>query len=144
MQYAKGEDNSPLLNKADQKYVQEVIGVFLYYARAVDMNILTALGSLATQQAAPTENIMQKVKQFLDYAATHPNAIVTYKTSNTVLAIHSDAYYLSELKAWSRAGGHFFMSNDSDDPPKYGAVLKVDQIIKAVMSSASKAKLGAL
>ena len=59
------------------------------------MNILTALGSLATQQAAPTENIMQKVKQFLDYAATHPNAIVTYKTSNTVLEIHSDTYYLS-------------------------------------------------
>ena len=71
--------------------------------------MLPALGTMATQQANPTENMMKKVKQFLDYAATHPDAIVTYKASNMVLAIHGDASYLSEPKARSRAGGHFFI-----------------------------------
>ena len=61
---------------------------------------------------------MKKVKQFLDYAATHPDAIITYHASNMVLAGHSDASYLSETKACSRAGGHFFMSSDTADPPQ--------------------------
>ena len=143
-QYAPDDDDSPPLSKADKKFVQEVTGTFLYYARAVDLTMLTALGSIATQQDNPTERTMQKVKQFLDYAATHPDAIITYRASNRVLVGHSDASYLSETKARSRAGGHFFMSNDSTDPPNNGAVLTIAQIIKNVMSSAAEAELGAL
>ena len=51
-QYAPDDDDSPLLSKADKKFVQEVTGTFLYYARAVDLTMLTALGSIATQQSA--------------------------------------------------------------------------------------------
>ena len=69
----------------------------------------------------------------LDYAATHPNSIVTYNASDMVLAGHSDASYLSKTKACSRAGGHFFMSNNSADTPDNGAILTVAQIIKAAM-----------
>ena len=61
-----------------------------------------------------------------------------------VLAVHSDASYSSKLNAQSRAGGHFFMSNNSADPPNNGAVLAVFQIIKDVMYSAADAKLGTL
>ena len=143
-QFAPDSDDSPPLNPADKKFVQEVTGTFLYYARAVDLTMLTALGSIATQQANPTEHTMQKVKQFLDYAATHPDTIITYQASNMVLIGHSDASYLSESKARSRAGGHFFMSNDSAGPPNNGAVLTIAQIIKNVMSSAAEAEPGAL
>ena len=80
-------------------YVQEVIGTFLYYARCVDSSMLPALGMLATQQATPTKNTMKKIKQFLDYASTNPDAVVTYHASNMVLAGHSDASYLSESRA---------------------------------------------
>ena len=59
---------------------------------------------------------MKNVQQVLDYAAAHPHAIITYHASNMVLAGHSDASYLSETKARSRAGGHFFMSSDTADP----------------------------
>ena len=76
-QYATDSDTSPLLNKADKKFVQQVTGTFLHYIRAVDATILTALGYIATQQTNPTENTMQKLKQFLDYAVTHPDVIVT-------------------------------------------------------------------
>ena len=66
---------------------------------------------------------MKKVKQFLDYAATHPDASITYHASDMVLAGHSDASYLSETKARSRADGYFFMSCDTADLPNNGTVL---------------------
>ncbi len=103
-----------------------------------------ALGSIATQQANPTENTMKKVRQFLDYASTHPDAIVTYHASDMVLAGRSNTSYLSKSKACSRAGGHFFMSNNTTKPPNNGAILTIAQIIKAVMSLASEAEVGAL
>jgi hypothetical protein len=61
-----------------------------------------------------------------------------------ILAIHSDASYLSEPKAQSRAGGHMFMAGDDEIPINNGAVLNISQIIKSVMSSAAEAELGAL
>ena len=61
-----------------------------------------------------------------------------------ILAAHSDASYLSESKAISRSGGHFFMSDDSDVQPNNGSVLKISKIIKAVMYSASEAELVSL
>ena len=143
-QFAEPQDVSPQLDKAGQKYIQEVCGTLLYYARAVDCTMLAALGSIATQQANPTELTLQKAKQLLDYAATHPDAIVTYRASDMVLAGHSDASYLSESKARSRAGGHFFLAADTTYPDNNGAVLTVAKIIKAVMSSAAEAELGAL
>ena len=62
-----------------------------------------------------------------------------------VLAVYSDASYLSKSKARSRVGGYFFMSSDVPIPPDgNGAVLTVAQIIKAVMSPAAEAELAAL
>jgi hypothetical protein len=87
---------------------------------------------------------MQKCLQFLDYAASQEDAIVTYQASNMRLAIHMDASYLSEPKAHSRAGGHMFMAGTEDIPLNNGAVLNISQIISAVMSSAAEAELGAL
>jgi hypothetical protein len=60
------------------------------------------------------------------------------------LAIHSDASYLFEPKACSRAGNHMFMAGMEDIPINDGAVLNILQITRAVMSSAAEAKLCAL
>jgi hypothetical protein len=106
--------------------------------------MLTALGSIATQQANPTKNTMIKVKQFLDYAFTHLDAIVTYQASDMDLAAHSDAFYLLEANACSGAGGHFFMSSNTSCPHNNGTVPTIAQIIKAVMSLAAEAKIEAL
>jgi hypothetical protein len=65
--------------------------------------------------------------------ATNPDAILTYKKSDMVLAVHSDALYLSEPAARSQAGSHFFCSSNMDDPPNNGAVLNKSKILKAVM-----------
>ena len=61
-----------------------------------------------------------------------------------VLAVHSNAGYLNEPNARSRAGGHFFLSNHAAHPPNNGAILNLAQIIKNVISSATEAELGAL
>ena len=87
---------------------------------------------------------MQRALQLLDYVATQEEAILTYSKSDMILATHSDAGYLNEPEACSRAGGHFFLSNNRVHPPNNRAVLTVAQIIKNVMSSAAEAELGAL
>jgi hypothetical protein len=53
---------------------------------------------------------MKRVKQFLDYVVTQEPAVTTYRASDMVLAIHSNAGYLNEEGARSHAGGHHFLS----------------------------------
>ena len=144
VQYAASDDEYPSVLPEEKKFIQEVTGTFLYYSRAIDATMLPALGYIATQQASPTDNTMKKVKHFLDYAASHPNANITYRASDMVLAVHSDASYFSESKARSRAGGNVFMSNDNAIPSNNGSIRTVSQIIKAVMSYDAEAELGAL
>jgi hypothetical protein len=90
------------------------------------------------------QKTMQKRLQFLDYAASQEDAIVTYRAKDMRLTIHSNASYLPESKACSRAGNHMFMAGTEDIPINNGAVLNISQIIRAVMSSAVEAKLAAL
>jgi hypothetical protein len=106
--------------------------------------MLVALNAIAMQQASPTQKTMERVEQLLDYCASQEEVVLTYHASNMVLAIHGDAGYLNESKAQSRAGGHFFLSSDVQNPPNNGAVLTIAQVIDAVMLSAAEAKLGAL
>ena len=142
--YADVPIDSPPLDKEGKRYIQRANGKFLYYARGVDPTMLMPLSALASQQANPTEDTLKKAKQFLDYAASQEEAIITYSASQMILAAHSDAGYLNEPEARSRAGGHFFLSSDVDIPPNNGAILTVAQVIKNVMSSAAEAELGAL
>ena len=144
IQYAKAQDTSPVLPATDKTFIQQVLGVLLYYGRAVDSTVLVAIGSIASAQATPTAQTLELTRILLDYVATHPDAILTYEKSDMVVAVHSDASYSSEAGARSRAGGHFFMSSDVDDPPNNGAILNTSSIIKSVMSSAAEAELGAL
>jgi hypothetical protein len=48
IQYAKHIDQSPPATKEQQKYIQQVIGVLLYYGWAVDSTLLVALSSLVS------------------------------------------------------------------------------------------------
>ena len=143
-QYAKKASTAPALDKKGKRFIQQVCGKFLFYGRAVDSTILTAISAIASQQAQPTEDTMTQTKQLLDYLASQEEAVMTYSASEMILAVHSDASYLNEPKARSRAGGHFFMSNNSDIPPNNGAVLNIAHIIKHVMASATEAELAAL
>ena len=94
VKYTKEDDASTLLTAAKNKLVQEVLGILLYCGCAIDSTMLTALGTIAIQQSDPTENTMQNVHRFLDYAATHPDAIITLHNSDMLLAGHINENYL--------------------------------------------------
>jgi Reverse transcriptase (RNA-dependent DNA polymerase) len=151
-QYAKEADMSPALNLKETKRVQEVLGTLLYYARAVDPTLLTAIGTLASQQANGTQQTMAGVTQLLNYCATYPDSTTRFIASDMILHIESDASYLSESKARSRAAGYHFLSRapnpnpsaNDPPPPSNGAITVLCSIMREVVSSAAEAELAGL
>ena len=58
VQCATEPDESPPLDKDEIKRLKEIIGVFLFYARAVDNTMLVALGTLGAAQAQGTRPLL--------------------------------------------------------------------------------------
>ena len=134
-------DHSPPLHDTAIQRIQQIVGTLLYYGRAVDNTLLVALSALTSKQSSTTERTNKSINQLLDYCHTNPNATLKYKASNMKLHIHSDAGYLNESKARSRAGGHFYLGiNDEDTPFQNGAILNPTGILRHVASSASEAE----
>jgi hypothetical protein len=139
-------DDTDLLDAADTKFIQEVVGVLLYYARAIDPTMLCAVSKISSAQARPTRAVLHDTEHLLHYAASHPDAHITYYASDMRLISHSDASYLSETRARSRAGGFHFLGTNA--PPHEqlinGAINCISCIIPAVTSSATEAEYAAL
>ncbi len=152
IQYAPDLDSSTPLNKSQVTRLQQVIGTLLYYSIAVDPTMLVALGTIAAAQSNATDHTATAVVKLLNYAATNPDAVIRYKASGMTLYVHSDASYLSEPKAHSRAGGHFYLSDKpadpasapSQQPPNNGPLHTTSHILRNVMASAAESEVGAL
>ena len=139
-------DTSPLLPDNEKKRIQQIVGSFLYYARAIDATILPALSELATSQANPTENTKKKATMLLDYLATNPTAKIRYHASDMLLHVESDAAYLVAPNAKSRIAGYYYLG---DAPEKKneninGAILVECKYLKHVVASAAEAETGGL
>ena len=78
--------------------------------------------------------------QLLDYLAAYPGNGITYRASNVILEGHADASYLNIKKDRSCAGTHIMLSEDVPIPLHNIPVLKIAQIIKNIVSFASKAE----
>ena len=85
---------------------------------------------------------MKKILRFLDYVATHSDAILTFSASSMVLNVHSNALYLCKPKAKSRVRGYFFLSSNTKNHVDNEAVLNIAKILKNVMSSATETVIG--
>jgi hypothetical protein len=154
-QYATN-DTSPTADSKDTIRIQEVLGTLLYYAQAVNCTMITAIGSISTQQANATTATMKAITQLLNYCATHPNGVVRYYSSDMILYIESDASYLSETKARSRTAGYHYLSNNppqpnqppapknDQSPPMNGAIIVSCKVMREVLPSASEVELAAL
>ena len=137
-------DTTAHLPTHEIKCLQQMISTFLFYGRAVDPTLLTALSELSSAQATATDATKRACHQFLDYCATHPASTICYHASDMVLKLHSDSSYLNAVGARSRQGGHFFLGNKSDPNILNGAILHLTAIMKMVLSSAAEAEFGAL
>ena len=102
-------DPSPFVPESDKKLLQSVVGTLLYYSRAVDPSICTAVHQLGSVQANPTENDMANMVRLLQYIATHRNNGIRYYASSMVLQLMSDASYLCRPKARSVCGGFSYL-----------------------------------
>ena len=140
-------DTSRKLNGTEVQRLQQIIGVFLYYARAVDPTMLTALSKFSSLQSRATLDLNDAVDRFLQYAGHWPVAVLVYRASDMRLMVESDASYLSEPEARSRAGGLHYLGNyctDTRTNQVNGAVECMSTIIKSVVSSAFEAEYAAL
>jgi hypothetical protein len=141
------QDDTPKLDKKGIKRVQKIVGSSFYYARAVDMTVLMVLSTIAVDQTKATERTMEQCTQLLDYLAHNADAKVRFHVLDMILNIHSDASYLSEAKARSRACGHFFMGwmPKNGEPIQLNGEFHVSTtILRFVGASAAEAELGAL
>jgi hypothetical protein len=140
-------DASPRLDAKGIKQIKQIVGSILYYARVVDMMVLMAISSIAVEQTKATEKTMGRCTQLLDYLSGHSNATVCFHASDMILNIHSDASYLLEEKARSRACGHFFMGwmPKNGKPIRLNGAFHVSMTILCfIVASAAEAELGAL
>jgi hypothetical protein len=140
-------DTSAALSDDGKKRVQQIVGSFLYYGRAVDITILKTLNTLSRQQSKPTTTTAKHTEHLLDYLASHPDAVIRYYASDMILQIHSDASYNNEPDARSTAGGHYFLGKPpKDGQPIFlnGAIYSLCTVLKLVAASAAEAELGAL
>ena len=136
-------DLTAAMTTDEKKELQQATGKFLYYGRAIDDTMLLALNCLATRINNGTERTTNALKQFLDYCHDNPDAIKMYIASDMILFIDSDAAYLVEPMARSRAAGFFYLGNKKEDIIN-GSILILAKTIKFVMSSAAEAEVAAL
>ena len=78
-QYATTPDTSPYMFATETIHIQSILGYFLYYIRALDDTIISALNAIDTQQALPTRQQKDNSRQFIDYSSTYYQ-IYTYAT----------------------------------------------------------------
>ena len=80
IQFSESQDDSRevFLSASAKTLIQKIIGTFLYYGIALDLTMLVALGTLATQQSKPTESLWNEITWFLNYAASHPHAKICF------------------------------------------------------------------
>ena len=81
----------PPLSKEKRKYVQQVVGGFLFYTRAIGMTIFLALIAITSNQVSLNQAIVKIVHRLLKYIATHPKTVIRYYASDIILNVHSDA-----------------------------------------------------
>lgn len=139
-----GDSNQPSqpVTPQQEKRLQQIIGVLLYYARAVDPIALTRISKISSQQKKATVATLKAAERVLQYLATQPEASITYHKCSMRLICYSDASYQGESKARSRCGGVFFLG-DNNVATFNGPILSRSSIIDSVTSSAAESELAA-
>ena len=93
VQYVEEDLTKPLI-LAQYKIVEQIVGKFLYYAKAIDNTIAHMMNHIRLQKSKGTKKLMQAITHFLEYAASNPNAKIIYRKSDMLYKIDLDAAYL--------------------------------------------------
>jgi hypothetical protein len=109
---------STLVSPAEKTWIQQVVGSLLFYARALDLSLLTAVCQLSFHQSTPTQlnttYPLPTVSSTMHHL-TYPNPHKTIYPSSMALWACTDACFMSRPKLGSVAD----CSVGLGDPPPY-------------------------
>lgn len=137
-------DASSPLTTVERKYVQEVLGVFLYYARSADYTMLPTVTALASEQSSASRSILKDIERLLDYACRYPNNGITFKKSDMTLIVWVDGSYLSRSRSRSVAGAIGYLGSLKCPHVLNGGSFAFSSIIDVVVASAAECEYGSL
>jgi hypothetical protein len=103
------------VSPAEKTWIQQVVESLLFYARALDLSLLTAVCQLSSHQSTPTQHDLSSAHRLLNYVSSHPNPHKTIHPSSMALWACTDASFLSRPKSGSVVG----CSVGLGDPPPY-------------------------
>ena len=130
--------------KQQVKRVQQIVGVFLYYARTVDNSILPAVTAISNKQSKHNKKLYADVDRLLRYLKRYPDAKLKFKASKMELVTQADASYLCTPDARSRAGGIMYLGDQSKPLELNGPVECMSKLIDGVVASAAEAEYAGL
>jgi hypothetical protein len=108
--------------------------------------LIMRINVLESEKSKATNVTADKVIKLLNYCNTHPETKIRYHACDMILHIHSDASYLSENESKSRAGGFFYMGNNTNTNKKLTnqAILIISKVLKHIGAVLVNAKEGAV
>jgi hypothetical protein len=93
-------DTSKPVSPEAKLFIQQVVGVFLFYARMIDITMLPAVRAISEHQSSPTEKTLADTHQLLRYAYSHPNHRIKFEACDMVSAAQAtlDKIYYTKGK----------------------------------------------
>ena len=98
----------PCKNHVSGSIDNTIIRVGGTIVRAVNNKLLVSLSAIGSQQSSAIEDTNKAIHQLLDYCAAYPDDGILYRSSDMILAGHSDAVFKNETRAQRRDGDHIF------------------------------------
>jgi hypothetical protein len=105
-----------LVSPAEKTWIQQVVGSLLFYARALDLSVFTAVCQFSSHQSNPTQHDLSAAHRLLNYVSSHRNPQKTIHPSSMALWACTDAsFFLSRPNSGNVAG----CSVGLGEPPPY-------------------------
>ena len=87
------DDNSPPPTQEQIKFIQQVIGKFLFMAGAVDDTLLHALNDRACQASKGTQQTWEAAQHVFECIACNTTPVIKCRASDVILKAESDAAF---------------------------------------------------
>ena len=107
----------------------------------MDLTTLVANNDMSIHQSTATSATNNKMTELFDYLHTNLNAKIKFRASDMILKTHSNRLCLSASKSRSRAGGFYYMEDNT--PPgqskkPQGSMCQECSVIKTIMRSVAE------
>jgi hypothetical protein len=114
--------------------------------------MLVSIAQIATAMTRGTAVTIAAADRFLDYAASHPDARITYHATDMVYAVVSDASFNGEpahltepRSSGNRVGGYHYLGDRIDDPTRRNHAFHIECTkLTNIVASVAEAELGGL